>query len=193
MEGTITATSFQYQNQWNWRILGSISPSVAFFPVLWAVMNKRGTTASFDPLPGNEHLLMVEKNILTNTVEQLMLYLLVSITLATYLDRQEMRLFLLFASVWVIGRVLFSIGYRINFKYQTLGMMCNIVSTCYFSGLICYFLYSRGLWYGVATTTVHGSINNVWKFLCLVIFFLFSPLFIACSLYIFCVCAAAVS
>ncbi len=124
-------------------------------------MNKRGTTAAFDPLSGNEHLLMVEKNILTNTVEQHAIFACQYHTCNLFGSSGQMRLFLLFASVWVIGRVLFSIGYRINFKYRTLGMMCNIVSTCYFSGLICYFLYSRGLWYGVATTTVHGSINNV--------------------------------
>ena len=127
--------------------------AVVLFFSIFAVMNKRGSTPAANPLAGKEHFLQVEKNILTNTVEQIMLFLLISIVLVTYLDQSEMKILPLFASHWVIGRILFNIGYRLGFQYRSFGMVCNIFATVFFFGLAFYFVYSRGYWFGLVTTT----------------------------------------
>ena len=124
--------------------------TIVLFFALFAVINKRGSTQALNPLGGKEHLLQLEKNILANTIENGLLFLFITMILATYLDQSEMKLLPLYSSLWVIGRVLFNIGYRISFKYRSYGMLCNIFPCVFFMGLILYFTYSRGFW-GVET------------------------------------------
>jgi len=123
--------------------------AVLFFALL-AVINKRGSTPAGNPLAGKDHWLQLEKNILANTVENGLLFLFITLVLATYLDQSELKILPLYSSLWVFGRVFFNIGYRISFKYRSYGMLCNIIPCVFFMGLIFYFLFSRGFW-GVET------------------------------------------
>lgn len=120
---------------------------------LHAVINKRTNAPAGNPLAGMEHTLQVEKNILTNTVEQIILFLSISLILATYLDQSEMKILPLYSSFWVIARLLFNIGYRMGPQYRSVGMLCNIESSAFFLGLVIYLVYSRGFWFGVPTIT----------------------------------------
>lgn len=119
-----------------------------------AVMNKRTDTPAGNPLAGREELVQLEKNILSNTVEQIMLFLMVSLVLITYLDISEMKIIPLFATHWVIGRILFNIGYRIGSYYRALGMSMNIFATFFFLGLVCYLVYTRGFMYGISDQNI---------------------------------------
>lgn len=116
-----------------------------------AVANKRGTSCAANPLAGNEDLVLTEKNILTNTVEQTLLFLLITLTLTTYLDPAEMKIIPLYSLLWIIGRVLFNIGYRIHPKYRSLGMLISLVTTAFFIAVTGYLMCTRGFMYGIVS------------------------------------------
>ncbi|KAL5460486.1 hypothetical protein EMCRGX_G033937 [Ephydatia muelleri] len=83
---------------------------VLFFFIM-NVGNKRFVTAAIDPLGGNEHIVQLEKNVLTNTLEQFVLSFTLMLVAATYLDTVEkMKIIALYSFAFVIGRVLFRIG-----------------------------------------------------------------------------------
>ena len=73
------------------------------------VARKRGSIPALNPLSGNEHFLLKEKNILANTVEQALVFLMLSLVLTTYLDPSEMKIIPLYSLQWVVGRILFQI------------------------------------------------------------------------------------
>ena len=109
---------------------------------------KRRYTDAENPLAGKEHLLQTEKNVLTNTVEQLIVFLLLVVTLTTYLEPSEMRIIPLYSLAFITGRVFFMIGYSISPKHRSYGILINIFLTFFFIGYIIYLMYLRGFMYG---------------------------------------------
>ena len=128
--------------------------AVFLFYTIMQVGNKRGSTPASNPLSGNEHYLQLEKNILTNTLEQSTLAFFLLLALTVYLEQAEMKLVPLFVLSFVVGRILFIVGYKINPKFRVCGIMVNGGSTFLMLGLIGYFIYSRGL---MATTNFNGK------------------------------------
>ena len=103
------------------------------------VGNKRFVTAAIDPLGGNEHIVQLEKNVLTNTLEQFVLSFTLMLVAATYLDTVEkMKIIALYSFAFVIGRVLFRIGYGISPHFRVLGMGMTILSICLLLVVIVY-------------------------------------------------------
>ncbi len=96
------------------------------------------TTPARNPLSGKEHLLQVEKNILSNSIEQGFLFLLVAVILSTYLDQSEMKILPLYGSFWLVGRILFAVGYSMDALYRAPGMLCNMFSTISLLLVACY-------------------------------------------------------
>lgn len=92
---------------------------------------KRVTTSAANPLAGNEHLLQLEKNILTNTLEQTVIALLVIFALTAYLDYYQIRVVPLYVVTFVLGRILFIVGYKINIKLRSSGAVMNFSSIFY--------------------------------------------------------------
>ena len=109
---------------------------------------KRGSTPALNPLAGKEHLLQTEKNVLMNTVEQLLCFLLLVVTLTTYLEPSEMRIIPLYSLAFIVGRVLFMIGYSFDPKHRSIGMGINFNLSLFFIGYIIYLMYLRGFMYG---------------------------------------------
>ena len=66
---------------------------VTLFYTIMAVANKRGASRAANPLAGKDDAIAMEKNILANTVEQVLVFLLITLTLTTYLDPAEMTPF----------------------------------------------------------------------------------------------------
>ena len=122
------------------------------FAAILLVARKRGSTPALNPLSGNEHFLLKEKNILANTVEQALVFLMLSLVLTTYLDPSEMKIIPLYSLQWVVGRILFQIGYGINPLYRSLGMIMNILATFLFIGVVSYLIYTRGIMYGIVSS-----------------------------------------
>ena len=119
--------------------------------LLFAIMRvgaKRGSTGAENPLAGKEHLLQTEKNVLANTVEQLLVFLFLVVTLTTYLEPSEMRIIPLYSLAFIVGRVLFMIGYSISPKHRSYGIAINFFTTFFFIGYIFYLIYLRGFVYG---------------------------------------------
>ena len=112
---------------------------------------KRRYTDAENPLAGKEHLLQTEKNVLTNTVEQLHIFLLLVVTLTTYLEPSEMRIIPLYSLAFITGRVLFMIGYSISPRYRSVGMGTNFILSFFFIGYAIYLMYLHGFMYGTLT------------------------------------------
>ncbi len=85
---------------------------------------------------GNNHFLQVEKNILTNTFEQIVLAFFIILALTVHLEDSEMKLVPIYILSFITGRVLFISGYKIGPKFRSCGMLTNIVSTFLMLGVI---------------------------------------------------------
>ena len=134
--------------------------------LLFAIMrvgSKRGSTRAIDPLAGNEHLVQTEKNILMNTVEQLLCFLLLVFALTTYLEPEEMRIIPLLSLSFFVGRTFFMIGYTINPKYRSVGMWVNFLQTFFCIGYIIVLIYNRGFMYGVPATPSAADVPGTGK------------------------------
>ena len=144
---------------------GSMSAKIAytfrcaFFAVITlmvlilATAIKRDWTGALNPLAGKEYLVQVDKNVLTNTVEQFLVYLVSIVALATYVDTPtQLKLIPLYTTAFIVGRVLFRIGYGINPGYRSTGMMVNASSTVYIIGFTLSLMYTKGFLYHIMTS-----------------------------------------
>ncbi len=73
-------------------------------------MNERSRFA-WNPLdPKNQGSTEVLGRILTNTVEQFVMFVVATLSLSTYLNPDQMKIIPIFVILWVIGRLLFQFG-----------------------------------------------------------------------------------
>lgn len=132
--------------------------AVVLFWAIISVGKKRRWAGATNPLAGREHLVQVENNFLTNTVEQMLLHLLITLALTTYLDAAEMKIVPLSTFLWVIGRVLFRIGYP---HYRACGIQINFSSAAFFILLVAYRMYMQGFMYRISSQTLGlGAIDE---------------------------------
>jgi uncharacterized MAPEG superfamily protein len=134
--------------------------AVTLFLAISNVSLKRGNSAALNPLAGKEHIVQFEKNVLTNTVEQIMLFLMATLVLMTYLDRAEMKILPLYSIQWVVGRILFRIGYGIHPKYRSVGMLMNLLSAPSFLCVVGYMMYTRGFMYRISSGMAEAGIGT---------------------------------
>ena len=127
----------------------AFAPLVVLVVAVVMVGNMRRTTAAGNPLAGKDHLLQLQKNFLTNTLEQFVVFLVSTLVLITYLQGEEMRLVPLYAMTFFVGRVLFRIGYGIAYYYRTWGIMVNFFSSWFMIVQITYFIFTRGFMVGM--------------------------------------------
>lgn len=118
--------------------------AVLLFLAIMGVANKRGSTPAANPLAGMDHHLVVEKNYLTNTVEQTLVFLMINLTLTTYLDASEMKILPIYTLLWLVARFFFRVGYGINPKYRSFGILISVEASAVFIGVIFYLMYYRG-------------------------------------------------
>ena len=118
---------------------------------------KRATTPAVNPLAGKENYVMLDKNVLTNTVEQFLVYLVSTAVLVTFLSGEEMKLVPLYTTAFITGRILFRIGYGLNPLFRTWGMWTNFSSMIFIVGLTIYFMYTRGCMIGLVANTVDAT------------------------------------
>ncbi len=67
----------------------------------------------------NNHFLQVEKNILTNTFEQIVLAFFIILALTVHLEDSKMKLVPIYILSFITGRVLFISGYKIGPKFRS--------------------------------------------------------------------------
>ena len=133
----------------------AFAPLVVLVAAIMMVGNIRRTTAAGNPLAGKEHLLQLQKNFLANTLEQFVVFLVSTLVLITYLQGEEMRLVPLYAITFLVGRILFRIGYGVAFYYRIWGISTNFQSQIFIFGVIGYLMFTRGFMFGIAA--VAGS------------------------------------
>ncbi len=118
--------------------------AVLLFQAIMGVAHKRGSTPAANPLAGKEHFVVMEKNYLTNTVEQILVFLMITLTLTSYLDASEMKILPVYTLLWLFARILFRIGYGINPRYRAFGMLTCMHCSGVFIAVIFYLVYTRG-------------------------------------------------
>ncbi|XP_063425585.1 uncharacterized protein LOC134709345 [Mytilus trossulus] len=91
-----------------WLFLSSSTMMFAMFGVL----RVRGSTDAIDPLNGSsENLVELPNRILRNTTEQLVLHASAVLTLCTFMDENSMRNIPLLVILFILGRLLYAIGF----------------------------------------------------------------------------------
>ena len=124
--------------------------AICLLVLIQATAMRRGITGAINPLAGKEHLVQVDKNVLTNTVEQFLGFFVTIVAFATYVDTPaQLKLIPLYTTAFIVGRVLFRIGYGINPGYRTTGMFINFASTWYIVGFTLYLMFTKGFMYGI--------------------------------------------
>lgn len=87
----------------------------ALLPVVFLIHKIATTrlhTKAIDPVKGNsEHVVNIYQKILQNTLEQFILHLIGVLSLSSYLTANTMKLVPFFVTSFVIGRVMFYLGY----------------------------------------------------------------------------------
>ena len=139
-----------------------IFPSLMVLQVaILVVINARRSLGVANPLAGQDDLIQLQKNFLSNTLEQFVVFMVCTLVLITFLNTpEEMRFVPLYTTAFIIGRILFRIGYGISWIYRACGMQINFLSTWFISGLIIYFMFTRGFMFGLDTTTVPSEIHT---------------------------------
>ena len=124
------------------------------------VINGRRSLGVANPLAGQEHLIQLQKNFLSNTLEQFLVFMVSTLVLITFLNTpEEMRLVPLYTTTFIVGRILFRIGYGISWIYRACGIQINFFSMWFITGLIVYFMFTRGFMFGLDTTPVPSGTN----------------------------------
>lgn len=105
---------------------------------------------ALNPLAGNENLVQLYKNCLNNTLEQFVVASFLMLVVTTYLDSPDMiKIIPIFSFTFVIGRILFIVGYSISYRHRGFGMFVNFGSTGTLLGFTVYLLFSKGVLYGL--------------------------------------------
>ena len=105
-------------------------------------LNRGADPAISNPLAGNDRKIQLQKNVLTNTTEQLLIAALLMLVYASITTcRKMLKVLPMYSISFVVGRVLFGLGYRISPKFRSVGMSINFYITGALSGYIAYTLY----------------------------------------------------
>ena len=132
------ATDFDTPAVYTLRSLFPALLVLAFAIVKVAMMRFLGYAKN--PL-GKDELIQKDKNFLQNTLEQLAVFLLTAGALMTYLEGEELRLIPLYSFAFVLGRILYRVGYP---KHRTFGFTMTLFPSTFLGGLTIYFMFSRG-------------------------------------------------
>ena len=125
---------------------------LSLFAGIVATSVKRRLSDAINPLAGHENLVQVEKNYLTNTLEQLAVGLTLMLIVATYAEStQVLRLLAVYSLLFTFGRLLFRIGYRKTCycAYREGGMCVNFGSTVLMMCIVAYYVCTKGISYGL--------------------------------------------
>ena len=124
----------------------SLPLALSLFFAVAMVGNKRSVSDAVDPLSGNEHIVQLDKNFLANTLEQCVIGFILMLVVASYAETpQELRLLPIFATIFVIARAVFRIGYSVHHILRALGMSGNICGNYVLIGVSMYSLATKGL------------------------------------------------
>jgi len=100
----------------------AVPPALLFFVMVAAVGNARFNSEAIDPTLGREsHKMVVDGRVADNTLQQLMLFLVGMLALAVTLPIHRLSIIVAVSITFVIVRIAFWIGYRIQPVYRAFG------------------------------------------------------------------------
>lgn len=109
-----------------WMLISILPLMSAIFDVL----NVRGTTNAINPIAGNsEHLVEVPNRILRNGIEQFLLHAIGLLALTTYLDETCMSAIPVLVSMFFVGRVFYSLGFKSSERNRGFGFFITFLPT----------------------------------------------------------------
>ena len=87
------------------------------------------------------HRAVLRFQLVTNTVEQALIFLPVLYALGATLDGAHFHLVPVFASMWALGRVMFTVGYHIDAKFRGPGLQMTLFTSLLAIAWLGYTLY----------------------------------------------------
>lgn len=97
---------------------------------IFDVLNVRGTTNAINPIAGkSEHLVEVPNRILRNGMEQFLLHAIGLLALTTYLDETCMSAIPVLVSMFFVGRVFYSLGFKSSERNRGFGFFITFLPT----------------------------------------------------------------
>jgi hypothetical protein len=100
----------------------NLAPALLLFAMLGAIGNGRFVGAAIDPTRGAEdRKTIINGRVADNTTQQFLIFLAATLGLATSLPPEDMNVIPAATIVFVTGRLLFWIGYRIDPLYRAFG------------------------------------------------------------------------
>ena len=104
--------------------------AVAILPLFAGIIvvgNNRFLTDAIDPLRHAEsRVIEINERYLDNTLQQYLVFLVGTVALSTFLDGQSMKLIVALTVVFILARIVFWVGYRIDPLYRAPGMAATI-------------------------------------------------------------------
>lgn len=104
--------------------------AVAILPLFAGIIvvgNNRFLTDAIDPLRHAENrVIEINERYLDNTLQQYLVFLVGTVALSTFLDEQSMKLIVALTVVFILARIVFWVGYRIDPLYRAPGMAATI-------------------------------------------------------------------
>jgi MAPEG family protein len=96
--------------------------ALPLFAMLVAVGNGRFASAAIDPTLGRESpKMIVDGRVADNTTQQLLIFAAATFGLAASISEEKLNVICAAATVFVVARILFWIGYRIHPLYRAFG------------------------------------------------------------------------
>ena len=122
-----------------------LSVAVLFY-MIESVAHEREAKA-WNPLDhANQGNTVALNKILTNTLEQFALFTTSTLVLSIYLEPGQMKMIPILVCLWVIGRILFSEGYKIDPIYRSPGFAMSFLPSLFSLTALAYFQVMQGPW-----------------------------------------------
>lgn len=115
---------------------------------------QRVKVGATNPLSGNEGGMLLHKKRLQNSLEHTFIFIMISLLLTTLFHREEMIFIFLSTIVFLVGRILFWVGYGIHPYYRQAGIFITLGLTYLHLYISTYLLFSRLLTLGTSMSTV---------------------------------------
>ena len=84
--------------------------------------------------------------ILTNTMEQFVIFTSSSTILSIYLKPDQMKIIPIFVVIWVIARLAFDYGYKISPSAREPGIVASVVPSILCLTMLAYYQWLEGPW-----------------------------------------------
>ena len=115
-----------------------------------------------NPLVGNDHLIQVDKNYLQNTLEQTVIAVGILLVATTYFNEPDlMKIVPIFVLAFIIGRILFRIGYGISPYYRSLGITITFVNTSLLAIYVMYLMFTNGFMFDLGDVVYPANKENI--------------------------------